>query len=565
MNKIIFLFCFLFFPTMGKSQNYDISLPSSSFFESWSVFGTKQEQHSSLRMQALGNDFRGFIDDQITDLYRNPAYFSLAQQPILFGEILKERTYSYLYRSKLSFDSEFPDVIPTLDKSRKITPSLLETEEIAPSYQTYSTTGVRIGYANKFGILVRGDFADNSSKNIEKNKGYIYNETFSENHSLYETKSKNVWGTAQFSYGFTLRNNLFVGASYTFGRNERPYTSVQQRMESRSSRDVYSLGTLDSTYSIDDYFSNSKRMTTAHTIRSGLLWKQNSISWDAVATFEFTKATGFSDYSNSDYYNNTYISSSTFTSFTKNEDVQLRNSKYDIGLSNVRLDLRYSDATNLSSLFTTQIGGSVSFFSSTDSYNSDSKDYYFYQSSTDTSSRDKIETETFTAPPDGFAYRLNAGASWNFTVNNFLLVIASTANFSQKQYDYVVNYAYIDSELRTYSSPDTSYLSKDFQLTKKIKTEHTVSTFRFAIPLALETELFNGFHLRTGWVVSLSQNTRKIESNEKFSEFSNTWLSYSTVSFGIGYKLFDNFRADFLSKGNLTEIRDWNISAIYAF
>ena len=120
MKNLSFIILF-FIPTLLSAQSFT-NLPSIAGLESEIILGTEREKHISMRIQALGRDFSGYIPDQLTDLYRNPAYFGRLDSPVLWGDLDRRRNGSFRGSS--------------------------------PPF------GGRLGYAKRIGLLLHGNFAD---------------------------------------------------------------------------------------------------------------------------------------------------------------------------------------------------------------------------------------------------------------------------------------------------------------------------------------------------------------------------------------------------------------------
>src|SRR5437867_3657281 len=143
----------LLVPALLSAQD----LPSVSFLRSGFVLGTGRDRHFSLRMEALGLDFSGFLTDQVTDLYRNPAYFNKIENPLIFGELARPqygltpvvRYEVPVIRLESDYQGEYPFYL--LDPRGSV-------QFYPPDYSASSPIGIRFGYANRFGIFIRGNY-----------------------------------------------------------------------------------------------------------------------------------------------------------------------------------------------------------------------------------------------------------------------------------------------------------------------------------------------------------------------------------------------------------------------
>jgi hypothetical protein len=69
--------------------SFTAPLPSTYVLQSGIVLGTGREQHLSMRVKGLGSDLSQIVDDHVTNLYRNPAYFGMQERTGVLGELIK--------------------------------------------------------------------------------------------------------------------------------------------------------------------------------------------------------------------------------------------------------------------------------------------------------------------------------------------------------------------------------------------------------------------------------------------------------------------------------------------
>ncbi|MEK9136287.1 MAG: hypothetical protein AAB393_04130 [Bacteroidota bacterium] len=138
MVRHVVMYALWIFPVFSFAQTY-ISTPlyTSRFLQSGAMLGTERERHYSLRMQALGGDFSGTIEDQITDLYRNPAYFAKVENPVAMGELVRPY-YSNEPVTKI-----------------RVKPNLFVNGAYNTPENVASSTGLCCAYLSQFGLLLR--------------------------------------------------------------------------------------------------------------------------------------------------------------------------------------------------------------------------------------------------------------------------------------------------------------------------------------------------------------------------------------------------------------------------
>ena len=355
MAKYRTLFLVLMMPSIIFAQ----TLPSVSVLQSGIMLGTGRERHFSLRVEALGTDFDGIISDQITDLYRNPAFFDKIEHPLLFGELARPQ-YSYtpvvkVAKPVIRLESINQDSYPIYLVDPRSSTQLYYPENSS------SPIGIRFGYTGRFGIFVRGNYASSyRQQNNQTIDSYPpYNQlTFSQGDWTMETRSD--WGDAQFSYAFSLAEHVSAGVSYTFGISENPNKAQSRNVSFRSLINPYYT---DSTYSANRGFSNLTNRTTSHTIRSGLLWDREGIMIDALGTLEFISADlSIDQHSEQAYHDVSRSLRSPQYSISDRYTIQDFITSAGMKGTNIRIDTRYLNASDQTQSFTAQLGqASLSF------------------------------------------------------------------------------------------------------------------------------------------------------------------------------------------------------------
>lgn len=530
MKRTVFFFILLLIPIPLYCQFFYSNPSSSDFFNSGVVLGTERERHFSMRMEALGRDFSGFVKDQITDLYRNPVFFSKMKNPIFFGEVVR--------RVPASGWSSLP--VRNLSSG------------------TTSTTGIRLGYGKTFGLLLRGNYLNRPSNFSSNMPGGFY--TFD---NTVDTKNREIWTEAQIAMGFPLSEKLSCGVSYTFGMSE--ILDSYERTSNRCGNHL-SFSNYDSTYDARQSLRENYQKGKSHITRVGLLWnKAKGISWDFVATVElFSANISIEDnYQHIRDYTYRSINSSIFSSTSENFSLNKGLVSVDIEATNLHFDLHFLNSSNEMKTFAVQFGARVSSFSSDDRDDSFRYSESFHESSSDTSKNILSLSSNSVALPDGFGFQINGGTGWTFQLDDFLLAAAVLGNFRYLNYEYDVHRQISDTS--TTITPDTTITLKAYQDARSIHHDHKVTLYRIALPLGVEYQLIKNLCLRAGWVVQFLGSINKETSTEKSSRVISNRLDYSTATFGIGYRISDKFIADLLNLGEIGRPRDWNLSLIFSF
>jgi len=550
MLRPIVLFAFLLFPCVLFAQTSTTTpFASSRLLQSGVVLGSDRERYFSVRMQALGGDFSGIIEDEVTDLYRNPAYFARVENPFTFGEIVRPQ-YSYEYIKQIRITSE--------------------VYQFDPLYYGYSSsdnagasTGLRYAYASKFGVLVRGNYRANTNQQNNSSSGFSqYDDAFRTSENIATNEFKSTWGDIQASYGFDLDNGLTGGVSYTFGINEAPskYSSVNR---SSSLRRGTPTSAFDSSVGVNEVANDVIDRVRSHTARVGLHWEKEESDLDAVGTLEFLNGTSERtqvERSNS-YSAYSYVD-------TARRWVNLQNTTRDVSSigdakgTNVRLDVRYHRSLEEGRTFTAQLGGGVAFFSSDDKQNYLNASFSSI-AQYDTTTLLYLSRTTRTGLPDGFGYQVNASAGWTFPVDKFLIAVSGVVNAGQIKYDYDARQTSFDTlyQRSSFGNPTVRRYNEQ----KTFAHNHTVFVLRVALPIAMEVEALKDFDLRAGWVPKFVRNVNKDESNDNGFRNSTDNLDVTTTTFGLGYQIFDKLRVDMVNYGDIAQPRSWNIAAMYTF
>ena len=521
MKNIFFFLAGLALPVSLHAQFYPAS---SALLQSGIIHGTERERHYSMRMQALGTDFSGYIDDGITDLYRNPVFFHRMQHGLLFGELVRQR------RTSLR--------LPALDTRALVISSALPLSQA--------------GRGSGMGLLLRGNYA----------KFPLHTENIRELPNSYSSditsrENLNGWAEAQVAWGFSLFNQFSAGVSYTYGRNEG--RDERESLEADYSNRSFSSGNTIVTESQNFSLQNLGHTDQSHILRFGLLReKASGSSWDAVTTVELFSATPERTLLDQNYeresINSPYL-------FDENVIWYDYSNTADLNSTNLRLDFRYRHSSSATRSMVVQLGAGVTWFSSEDSeiYWTDSRAYR--ATAFDTTDFAYSTRTMLAAAPGGFGFQMKGGLGWNFEQNNFLFAIATLASYQRLSYD---DMAYEES---LYERPPFPLF------TNSILYNFVSYQYRLALPLGMEYQTTKKLSLRAGWVALFRGETLEQSSNElgetgtreATSRTSSQRLDVSTVTFGMGYQIFDQLRADLLNFGNLSQPQDWSLSVIYSF
>lgn len=534
MKKYLLLSILLLMTTILHGQmRLSTSLPSDFLMQSGLVLGTERERQFSMRMEALGRDLSGIMADQITDLYRNPAFFGDMKTSLIFADVVRVT----LPASSGSLSSR---VRPT---------SGFETGG-------GTTTGLRLGYAKTFSVLVRGNYSSTPSR-TSYNSQWI--DTRVDERQL---EDRQDWGEAQVAYGFSLGKNLKAGISYTYGTSE-----VLDALESFTTQIAsrLSLSWYDSTYYTSQNFRESTTTTNSHIGRFGLLSRAaDGASWDAVATVEFLTADVRGNTQEQYYrYNLDRLLDASRQSIYQDDRQNASSQRASINAVNMRLDAQVVKVCSPTRTFVAQLGLGIASLSSSDRVTSSETSNEFRQTTIDTSQFDRLSSSDVEAAPDGFGFQIRGSVGWNIHADRFSIVPALLAHFQRLSYDYV-NRREI-AERQSISLPDTAIVLNDIESSQTVSNKHEVLFYRIAVPFGIEYRMSDKVDLRAGAVVELFGSINEKQSTENGFRLASHRLDFSTIQVGAGLKISEQLRAEVVTRSDIGQPYNWNVSAILNF
>jgi hypothetical protein len=546
MVRHVVVYALWIVPVFSFAQIYIPTPPyPSQLLQSGVMLGTEQERHYSIRMDALGKDFSGTIEDQITDLYRNPAYFAKVENPVVMGELV--RPY---------YSNEPPAKV-------RVTPNLFVNGAYNTPENVGSSTGLRCAYLSQFGLLLRTTYNANT---FAANNTISGVDPWSYQGSLYsdQTRSSNGYKSTlsdiQLSYGFTVNEVVSAGVSYTFGS----YISDN------------SFGTLSSTSRVllsttsvfsDSLWSGRGEIRTmadnliAHTFRFGVHWENMNNRVEAVGIVEMLNGTSeqVQSYNYGSYEAYRWTDTARLYVYGR-QRVEAGWSTENIKGTNIRFDLRYHQPVAEGRTFTAQLGGGVAFFSADGTQRVESR-YVDTTSSYYTSGSSMLSRWTRITTPDGFGFQVNASVGWTFPVSPFLLAAGMTLNVGHTAFDYDAQRSQTDTLHQWFNGSDS--LVRTLGSISMPAHSSSVLILRIALPIAMEVEALKDFHIRAGWVPQYVRNVNEDISDENGFRKSSDNLDVTTMTFGLGYQIFQKLRIDMANYGDLAQPRSWNIAAQY--
>jgi hypothetical protein len=511
------------------------------------MLGTERERHYSLRMQALGGDFSGTIEDQITDAYRNPAYFAKMENPVVMGELVRP------------YYSTEPVV------KARVNPNLLVNGAYNTPEYAGSSTGLRCAYLSQFGLLLRTSYNASTSASNNTSGGvdpWSYEGGFTSDQTRSSNDHKSTLNDIQLSYGLKLNEGVSAGVSYTFGSyqsNDAAGTlSGHNTFVPRTS-----LGYSDSTWSGYDDATTMADNLDSHTFRVGAHWENNGNQVEAIGTLEILKGTSKHVERHNYGSYEAYRSSDTARPYVNTRQrLDEASSAEEIKGTNIRIDMRYHQPLAEGRTFTAQLGGGVAFFSS-DGTQRELSQYLDTSGSYYATGMSLLSRLTQIATPDGFGFQVNARIGWTFPLEPFFLAAGTTVNVGHIAFDYDAQRSQVDTLHRWFSGRDS--LLRAVASATKPAHSNSVLILRIALPIAMEVEALKDFHIRAGWVPQYVRNVNKGNSDDNGFRKTSDNLDVATMTFGIGYQIVKRLRVDMANYGDLAQPRNWNIAAQYNF
>jgi opacity protein-like surface antigen len=184
-------------------------------------------------------------------------------------------------------------------------------------------------------------------------------------------------------------------------------------------------------------------------------------------------------------------------------------------------------------------------------------------STSDTSKNSSYYLTARYGSPDGVGLQANANAGWTFTMSDFLVAAGVGANLLHLNFDYDAQRTLLDDAYQL--SHQVGMSLRHYTEDNRFLHKQNVTTVRLAVPLGLEYELVKHCHVRAGWVAEFLRTANEDKSTENGFDVTSNQINLSTVTFGMGYQIFEKLRADFVNVGDIAQPRNWNLSAIYTF
>ncbi len=575
MKKILCVILLFSLKAFLVAQGSVPQLRSVDYLRTKQVNGSERERHYSMRTLSLGLDFQGLIEDQVSDLYRNPAYFNLNKEQLLWGEIVQGSLANYtprvvyksspIYISSSYYPEEMSDEGDGEGFTKTSSPSSFQTIFAPLPTTTTNSNGLRFGYANSFGLMIRGNRSNSETQNNYDLQNGDINGIRKDQRTSYR-KSVNTWADIQLSHGLTLSEDVSFGMSYSLVYDEKPINEEQQLWAERTYH--YSTSR-ESTWIVQPTLFNSGSKLVSHIIRAGMIFEGEHKVFEAVSTLELQSSDYSINYSR-EYSNQSERSYSYYYPEINFDNRQNSTRQFDNFSANsaiLRVDLRYFNKVNEQRTFAAQFGVSASFFSAEETgfgsdfnreYRKRIYDTVYVRTHEETAHSEFLHNAT----PDGFGISMNGNVGWGFNLKDWYLLIGASGSITQHSFDYDdVVYTH---EILTLLDEDTVSRTSEYENKTAFHHKNTMATVRLALPVAFEYEIVDDFSLRAGWALTYIRGVDKDRTISTGYRKVNENISTGKVTVGVGCVIVEGLRADFLSLGNLTDSKQWNLSVIYS-
>lgn len=293
-----------------------------------------------------------------------------------------------------------------------------------------------------------------------------------------------------------------------------------------------------------------------------MLYESQSSSWEGILTVEHLR-TPYEANEIGRAFEYHYYGSSNYVGISRTDGNRLVSQNASSRATNIGLEILYGERLGESDQLRASLGGRFAFFSSDDRLPDRQAGMEYYMSTWDTSTRIRSVLNETTGTPDGSGFRLAATAGRTVSWNSFMVTIGALAQFDLLKFGYDLQWRGWDSTRFVHSSGTTQHnLGPD---ARTVRYDHTVLNLRAAVPIGLEYEVVQNMHLRAGWMLQFTHRLEKQESLEQARRYVVDDIDPSSVTFGMGFRIFENLRADFVNVGDLSQPREWNVSAYYEF
>ena len=477
------------------------------------------ENYSSLRLKAMGIALRGIVSDELTDMFRNPAFVSEREN----------KSYYLDYEGRSASNNLRASLFSSL-------------------------------LSGKMGLSIGGD------KDVRKSLFNDTNQTIriqriSTVTSLRESNSSSKYYDIHIWWAKKLSHDRRIGFNYILGNSESNSDGTSESLFLSNWTDVFNQ-IIDSESLKSVRNSSTERKTGTNTFRSGMIFgSPNSRTFDIVAKLEFTEIT--SERSSVEirdrYYSSIrpdYLHQSQYLDSVNS----IINGDVDAIIYGIEMNMKNpinDDVTEIYFLSIDRVGFDVSdnIIQSSSNVNNTIRDSLF------TDRQNIFSSEINASRKDASGYNLRLG--WGREVKNDKATIGFGINAGSTTGSWENVLSGTSSGISDYSDNDTTY-QLSFSLDSNVVISSEFSSMSIRFPVGGEFYVTKSFSIRFGieFNAIYTKSESLVPSGTTLRKTERSSLG-SRKSFGLGYRHSDKFRADLLAGDDLSRLSSWRVAIQY--
>lgn len=477
------------------------------------------ENYSSLRLKAMGIALRGIVSDDLTDMFRNPAFVS--------------------ERGNKSYYLDYEDRSASNSLRVSLFSSLL---------------------SGKMGLSISGDEAVRNSliDDTDQINDFPGASTLT---SLRISNSSSKYYDVHIWWAKKLSNDRRLGINYIFGNSELS-SAGNSKSTFISNRILPFDQRIISDSRIDVSNSTTERKTGTNTFRSGMIFgSPDSRTIDIVAKVEFTN---INIERSSERIRDRYYSTMRPDYLRQSQYVDSVNSIIDSDIDalvyGIEMNMKNpinDDVIEIYFLSVDRVGFNVSdnIMQFSSNVNNTIRDSLF------TDRQNIFSSETNANRNDASGYNLRLG--WGREVTNDKATIGFGINAKSTTGSWDNVWVRTSSGISDFSDNDTTY-QLSFSLDSNVVISSEFSSMSLRFPVGGEFYVTNFFSIRFGieFNAIYTKSESSIPSGTTLRKSERSSLG-NRKSFGLGYRHSDKFRADLLAGDDLSRLSSWRVAIQY--
>ena len=503
----------------------------------------------SLRIRALGDEFVGVIDDNYTDIYRNPAYLSYVKRIKIFGQYNNYYKAPVFILRKTEIDYA-PIGIPEYKLGKenatriKLRSSSSQQANIQGYFHNKKTVlgGLVLPIFNYGSLSLVGELKpDEKNTHDSYQQRYLYADYYQDHTYFSKSSTKRTISNFKAIYGIKISRQLRVGLDYTYLKNYDFYEYHSESENIRRYIDTDSLKSINFSKS-DRYTDNSPDL---HRGSIGfILIPKSSTRLDLTLHYE---SISYNDTShNWSEYKYTYYYGDTPSRYSGSENQYKRNYKHKIKSWGADINIKYSP--NYRSTLTFLVSGRFqenniagyrddfrSIWSSIDTLEREKSSGYFWPSE----NRDEI-----------LSFLVGGGLEHNFRPS-IKFAIALKGYWDRVK----VRREEKETNFIQETINDSLIYSHTAQWEKSVRV--TNDNYRVVLQICVEAKFHKMVKGRLGGMV--------VYQDTKYLDRSSSKSMKAHYSLGLGFSYKRKIYMDVFAQDDITEIKSWMVNIGYNF